>query len=103
MTFDEPLGSFNICIVCGWEDDDVQLRFPRMRGANRLSLMQHQQAWLKSVQNLKQPRPELRDPMWRPVRESELRPVEPTPGTGVTPSNDFKEAVGDYYWRTKGG
>ena len=37
--FSEGPGSFEICPVCGWEDDAVQYRNPDFRGgANRLSL-----------------------------------------------------------------
>ena len=38
---EEPPGTFEICEVCGWEDDDWQYRFPdRGGGANQLSLFQ---------------------------------------------------------------
>jgi hypothetical protein len=34
-----PPGTFDICRVCGWEDDNVQFRDPDYRGgANRVSL-----------------------------------------------------------------
>lgn len=37
----EPNGSWDICEVCGWEDDPVQLRDPDFAGgANELSLNQ---------------------------------------------------------------
>ena len=36
---EEPPGSFAICPVCYWEDDDAQFRDPTMAGgANRVSL-----------------------------------------------------------------
>ena len=40
LTIDEePPGTFEICPVCGWEDDDVQFRNPSYRGgANAVSL-----------------------------------------------------------------
>jgi len=34
-----PPGTFEICIVCGWEDDNVQFYYPDNRGgANHISL-----------------------------------------------------------------
>lgn len=36
---DEAYGTFDICPVCGWEDDNVQARDPDYRGgANKESL-----------------------------------------------------------------
>jgi hypothetical protein len=41
--FSAPPGSYEICELCGWEDDHVQLRFPAMAGgANKASLAEHQ-------------------------------------------------------------
>ena len=38
---EEPPGSFEICPVCGWEDDEVQFKDPTFRGgANVMSLEQ---------------------------------------------------------------
>jgi hypothetical protein len=30
--FDDAPGSYDLCPVCDWEDDGVQLRYPSMRG-----------------------------------------------------------------------
>lgn len=40
LTFDEePPGTFEICPVCGWEDDEVQFRDPTYDGgANAVNL-----------------------------------------------------------------
>ncbi len=36
---EEPPGTFEVCPVCGWEDDDAQARDPDFAGgANRVSL-----------------------------------------------------------------
>jgi hypothetical protein len=42
LTFEEePPGTFEICPVCGWEDDEVQFRDPTYEGgANAISLDQ---------------------------------------------------------------
>lgn len=41
-TFEEQPGSFDICPVCYWEDELMQLRYPLEKGANRFSLIEAQ-------------------------------------------------------------
>lgn len=42
-TLSEPPGSYEICAVCGWEDDAVQLRYPEyVGGANGTCLVDAQ-------------------------------------------------------------
>jgi hypothetical protein len=72
----EPDGSYDICRVCYWEDDLIQLKDPNYEGgANRISLKQAQRNFqefgacekdmVKWVQN---PSPEeARDADWRPL------------------------------------
>ena len=44
--FTEPPGSYDICKVCFWEDDNVQLRWPdHAGGANRPSLIEAQRLY----------------------------------------------------------
>jgi RNAse (barnase) inhibitor barstar len=79
LTFDEPTGSYAICEICLWEDDGVQLRFPRMPGgANKPSLLEAQ-ANVRScgahdpdfVPECRAPRAsDSRDPGWRPLDPS---------------------------------
>ncbi|MEU5263205.1 CPCC family cysteine-rich protein [Amycolatopsis sp. NPDC021455] len=43
--FDLPPGNYDICRVCFWEDDNIQLRWPDWAGgANSLSLIDAQRA-----------------------------------------------------------
>jgi len=101
LTFDEPPGSYNICKICGWEDDHVQLAHPRMQGgANRESLYEAQTKGLskyplvvQEVDGVK------RDPQWRlPTdEEADVRASAPTSGYGYFEAAAMGEP--DYYWR----
>ena len=42
MSFEEA-GVWDICSVCGWEDDPVQEKYPEAGGANKVSLRQAQE------------------------------------------------------------
>jgi hypothetical protein len=67
---EDVYGSYEICPVCGWEDDAVQLANPCSEGgANKVSLNEHQKyetSWTE-----KRPIYE-RDPHWRPLNEEEI-------------------------------
>lgn len=42
LVFNEAPGSFDICPICYWEDEALQLRYPNEIGANRLTLIESQ-------------------------------------------------------------
>jgi hypothetical protein len=73
--FGEPPGSFEICPICGWEDDLVQLGFPDLKGgANHVSLIEAQRTYAaiqsskpQSTVHVRPPQDERRDPDWRPL------------------------------------
>ncbi|MCS5497122.1 CPCC family cysteine-rich protein [Cnuibacter physcomitrellae] len=102
-TLDEPPGSYEICPVCWWEDDAVQLRYPEFRGgANHPSLLEAQATFLQqgtSDPRLRQhTRPpsdaEAAEPGWRPVdsaRDAYEREV------GLDPWPDDLTRL--YWWR----
>lgn len=86
LVFDEPPGSFQICPVCYWEDDIVQLADPSYRGgANQASLAEAQRSYARHgwcedrVAPFVRPpsQEEVRDPRWRPLDESRDR-IGPT-------------------------
>ncbi|GAA2976397.1 CPCC family cysteine-rich protein [Actinokineospora diospyrosa] len=62
LTFAQPPGSHEICEVCLWEEDPVQLRAPlSLRGANKVSLVEAQRDFRDRATTF------ARDPGWRPV------------------------------------
>jgi len=47
LVFEEEPGSYDICPICFWEDDLLQLRFADAAGgANRVSLREGQRAYI---------------------------------------------------------
>ena len=104
-SFSEPPGSYEICTVCGWEDDHVQLRNPDMSGgANHDSLRAAQISALgrlppevTSVKGMQ------RTKDWRPLNASDVFD-SPAPISG---GEYFHAAAEDeepkYYWESSLG
>ncbi|OGX78382.1 hypothetical protein A6395_12815 [Exiguobacterium sp. SH31] len=71
---EEPPGTYDICEICFWEDDEVQFRDPDYEGgANRVSLRQAQQNYIRfgacdpgSTKHVRTPNGhDLKDPKWQ--------------------------------------
>lgn len=73
----KPNGSYDICEVCFWEDDQTQLGDPDYEGgANKVSLRQGQKNFVEfgacereMINNVRQPtNEEKRDENWNPLK-----------------------------------
>lgn len=78
LTEPEGLGSYNICSVCGWENDRLQYEIPEYTGgANRESLIEAQAEVLQEYPlTFTEPGGWQRATGWRPVESSDLGPPE---------------------------
>jgi hypothetical protein len=107
IVFDEPPGSYAICPICFWEDDEVQLRFPTLEGgANQPSLIEAQKNFRKCgaceqrfTSNVRKPkRDERRDIEWRPVDRASDKFEPPfAPNEKFVPYPDDFMTL--YYWK----
>ncbi len=104
LVFAEPPGSYDICPVCFWEDDAVQIRWPdRSGGANAPSLVDSQRNVVlhgameaRFAGNVRQPTlNEPVDPAWRPV-DPALDDFEPRGAREAEWPSDLSVL---YYWR----
>lgn len=104
LVFDEPPGSYDICGICFWEDDAVQLRWPDWAGgANRPSLIEALQAYVELCTKefrftslVHQPTDD--EPLeagWRPI-DLAIDSFEPR---GVKASSWPNDSTDLYWWR----
>lgn len=79
LQFSEPPGSYELCAICFWEDDAVQLRWPDYAGgANKPSLEEAQDAYANNGVSERRHKQyvrrasegDTRDEGWRPIDRS---------------------------------
>jgi hypothetical protein len=99
LVFSEAPGSYEICSLCGWEDDHVQLAHPGMGGgANTDSLVAHQRAALERFPiGVTTSGEFVRSRSWRPLRPEEATSPN-QPFNGVSYFNAAAEEAPLYYW-----
>ena len=79
LVFGEPPGSFDICPICDWEDDNVQLAFPDLAGgANGVSLIQAQQNFAAFGTSDSRTKSRVRSPRETDARDSDWRTLDPS-------------------------
>lgn len=103
-TLGEPPGSYEICKVCFWEDDAVQLRWPTYEGgANRPSLIDSQRAYAELGAMEHRFTSLVRRPTEEEVREDGWRPIDPTRDSfeerGVQDADWPSDLTTLYWWR----
>jgi hypothetical protein len=102
LVFADPPGSEDICMICFWEDDATQLRFPTLADAtNLMSLADAQRSYIKLgaiderfVEDVRKPTEE--EPLdhgFRPITEHDS--FEDAPNDDEGPA----EPTQLYYWR----
>lgn len=102
LVFEQPPGSDDICLICFWEDDASQLRFPNLEDAtNIVSLSQAQKNYAafgaieeRFAQDVRKPGPE-------DAQEPGFRPIAPEDSFEETAVDDGGPAdpTALYYWR----
>ncbi len=99
LVFDEPPGSYDLCPVCQWEDDALQLEYATTLsgGANGGTLLDEQRGFL-AREGLHPTGIDLpRDPLWRPIGpEIDVFEDFHDPRR-IRPTSDADDAL--YYWR----
>jgi hypothetical protein len=103
-TLSEFPGSYEICSICFWEDDPVQLLDPGFTGgANRLSLVECQANYTRFgaceqrfISNVRPVLNEERDPEWQPAQQRDLKHAR-APRDLTREESDRLETW--YYWK----
>lgn len=93
LTLPESQGSYEICELCGWQDDEVQQRWPGYAGgANEPSLCAAQAAFLPRLPGLAAESARFaRAPDWRPLEPREC----------VEPESELEREPYVLYWRRR--
>lgn len=108
-TLGAPPGSYEVCAICFWEDDPVQLLDPWFPGgANRPNLVEAQAAYARCgamdprfLQHVRAALPgDERDPAWRCVTEDDRPFVRKPRDLSLDEERDLTVW---YYWRRPQG
>ncbi len=108
QVFDYAPGLHQVCPICGWEDNLVQLRFPTMPGScNTVSLVDGQKnfraygaAERRYVGDTRAPLEDERvEEGWRPVDLARDNVERPMRGQNYGETYPYEDTTLLYYWR----
>jgi hypothetical protein len=102
LVFAEPPGSDDICMICFWEDDAEQLRFPELADAtNIMSLAEAQRNYAKFGAVDERLAGDVRKPTPDDALDSGFRPISAEDSFEAAPSDAPGPAdlTALYYWR----
>ena len=104
LVFAEPPGSDDICMICFWEDDALQLRFPELGDqTNFVPLAEAQRNYAQVGAIEARFADDVRKPTDEDARDPDFRPIGPDDSFEPTPSDDPADGPSDptalYYWR----
>jgi hypothetical protein len=104
MVFGTSYGSYDICPLCDWEDDGVQLANPTSAGgANKGSLVEAQSLALKKFPSARnEVRHFKRAPDWRPLTDIEVTAFEAMRTHSHWPSVAVVDQSEAYWMRGRG-
>jgi hypothetical protein len=103
LVFAEPPGSSDICMICFWEDDAEQLRYPDLADeTNIMSLVEAQRSYGQHGAVDERLKEDVRRPTAEDVLDRGFRPIDPQrdsfePEPSGTPGPADLTAL--YYWR----
>ena len=106
VVFHQPPGNYEVCPICYWEDDGVQVTDPWFDGgANTPNLVDAQRDFLRFgameerfVEHVRKPtRFDRKDARWRPVEESDRQFVT-TPREIEQMAKEGQSPVSYHYW-----
>ena len=102
LVFAEPPGSDDICMICFWEDDAAQLRFPTLADqTNWVPLAEAQRNYAQCGAIEERFAQDVRKPTDEDARDPEFRPIDARDSFEDTPTEEGGPADPTelYYWR----
>jgi len=102
LVFEAPPGSDDICMLCFWEDDATQLRFPDLGNqTNFVPLAEAQQNYAQFGAIEQRFAGDVRKPTAEDGRDPDFRPIGPNDSfeEGPSEAEGPSDSTALYYWR----
>lgn len=93
LVFDEKPNSYEICPICYWEDEAMQLRYPNERGANRVTLIEAQANFFELGYSDNRTKNLVRKPTSSDIKDKNWRLINPKEDIIEEKVDDGKETT----------